>query len=289
MSAIGRSVGEGGINRRRDVFVIQHLLNRHRAERSPLLRTDSIAGARTIAAIREFQERIVHLRRVDGRVDPGGPTLRKLRLAPYQVRRPTPHPATAARLAPPTASLAPERRSPPHGRVADDRDIIAWGARVSPRFKRKVQDIADRLDISPDFLMSCMAFESGETFSPSIRNAAGSGAVGLIQFMPSTARALRTSSDELAAMSPERQLDFVELYFRPYRGRIRTIEDIYMTILFPRAIGRPADYTLFSGQTTAYRQNKGLDSDRDGAVSKYEAAAAVRAKYQKGMRPGYIG
>lgn len=41
--------------------------------------------------------------------------------------------------------------------------------------------------------MAAMAFESGETFSPSIKNAAGSGAVGLIQFMPSTAKALGTS------------------------------------------------------------------------------------------------
>jgi hypothetical protein len=167
--------------------------------------------------------------------------------------------------------------------------VIAWGAKVSPGFKRKVLAITARLEIAPDFLMSCMAFESGETFSPSIRNAAGSGAVGLIQFMPSTARGLNTSSAALAAMSAESQLDYVERYFRPYKGRIRTIEDIYMTILFPRAIGKVADYVLFSGETKAYAQNKGLDADGNRSVSKYEAAAAVRAKYHKGLRPGYIG
>lgn len=150
-------------------------------------------------------------------------------------------------------------------------------------------EITARLDISPDFLMSCMAFESGESFSPSIRNAAGSGAVGLIQFMPSTAKALHTTTDALASMSAESQLAYVERYFRPYKGRIRTIEDIYMTILYPKAIGRGADYALFSGSTTAYRQNKGLDADGDGTVNKYEAAAAVRAKYRKGLKPGYIG
>jgi hypothetical protein len=167
--------------------------------------------------------------------------------------------------------------------------VVAWGAKVSPAFKRKVMEITARLDISADFLMSCMAFESGETFSPSIRNAAGSGAVGLIQFMPKTAKALHTSTAALAAMSAESQLAFVERYFRPYKGRIRTIEDIYMTILFPRAIGRDQGYTLFSGDTKAYRQNKGLDADGDLRVNKYEAAAAVRAKYKKGLRPGYIG
>jgi hypothetical protein len=133
-----------------------------------------------------------------------------------------------------------------------------------------------------------MAFESGETFSPSIRNAAGSGAVGLIQFMPSTAKALHTSTTNLAAMSAEHQLDYVERYFRPYRGRIRTIEDIYMTILYPKAIAKPKDYPLFQAGTVAYRQNRGLDADGDGAVRKYEAAAAVRGKYAKGLRPGFI-
>ncbi len=90
-------------------------------------------------------------------------------------------------------------------------------------------------------------------------------------------------------MNAEQQLVYVERYFRPYKGRIRTIEDIYMTILYPKAIGQTTDYVLFSGSTKAYRQNKGLDADGDKAVNKYEAAAAVRAKYHKGLRAGYIG
>lgn len=35
--------------------------------------------------------------------------------------------------------------------------------------------------------MACMAFETGETFSPNEPNKADSGAVGLIQFMPKVA------------------------------------------------------------------------------------------------------
>ena len=46
---------------------------------------------------------------------------------------------------------------------------------------------------NPDFLLACMAFESGMSFCSSIRNAA-SGATGLIQFMPSTARGLGTTT-----------------------------------------------------------------------------------------------
>ncbi len=160
---------------------------------------------------------------------------------------------------------------------------------MSAAFKAKAIAISERLQVSPDFLMSCMAFESGETFSPLIRNAAGSGAVGLIQFMPSTARTLKTSSDELRGMSPEHQLDYVEAYFKPYAGHLHSIEDIYMTILYPRAIGKGPDYVLFKSGTTAYSQNKGLDRDQDGSVTVSEAAAAVRVEYHKGLGVGYLG
>ena len=46
------------------------------------------------------------------------------------------------------------------------------------------------------------AISTGDIFRANIKNAAGSGAVGLIQFMPSTARSLGTTSERLAAMTP---------------------------------------------------------------------------------------
>jgi hypothetical protein len=134
-----------------------------------------------------------------------------------------------------------------------------------------------------------MAFESGETFSPSVRNAAGSGATGLIQFMPSIATMLGTTTAALARMTAERQLDYVARYFEPYKGRLRTIEDVYMAILWPAAIGKPLDHVLFAAPRRTYQQNRGLDRDRDGAVTKREAAAAVTAKLAKGLRAGYAG
>ena len=61
---------------------------------------------------------------------------------------------------------------------------------TSQAFRDKVVQIAARLETNPIFLMAVMSFESGATFSPSVPNKAGSGAVGLIQFMPATARDL---------------------------------------------------------------------------------------------------
>jgi hypothetical protein len=57
--------------------------------------------------------------------------------------------------------------------------------------------------------MAAMAFETGETFSPSIKNKA-SGATGLIQFMRSTAKGSGTTTAALAEMTAVDQLDFVE-------------------------------------------------------------------------------
>lgn len=172
---------------------------------------------------------------------------------------------------------------------------IAWGAspNVSPEFKAKVIRIAKELEVEPDHLMACMAFESGETFSPSVKNAAGSGAVGLIQFMPSTAEGLGTSTTALAAMTAVEQLDWVRNYFIDYKGKLTTLDDMYMVILWPAAVGKPDGHVLFDKADAAhpkrYQQNKGLDADGDGKVTKSEAAAAVRAKLTKGLGPKYAG
>jgi soluble lytic murein transglycosylase-like protein len=145
---------------------------------------------------------------------------------------------------------------------------IAWGAKVSAEFLARVRQIAGQLGIDPSWLMACMAFESGETFSPSVRNAAGSGAVGLIQFMPSTAAALGTSTDALAAMSDVDQLLYVGKYFFGWAKRLHNLGDVYGVILWPGMVGKPDDYVLFDRADAAhpkrYAQNAGLDFNRDG-------------------------
>ena len=166
---------------------------------------------------------------------------------------------------------------------------LAWGSKVSADFRARVFAMCERVALNPDFIMACMAWESAETFSPSIRNAAGSGATGLIQFMPATARALGTSTSQLAKMTAVEQLDFVESYFRPYRGRLTTLSDHYMAILWPAAIGRAESAALWDSKSrpTTYRQNAGLDGNRDGVITKGEAASKVQAKLEKGLGMAY--
>ena len=46
-------------------------------------------------------------------------------------------------------------------------------------------------------------------------------------------------------------------------------------MLWPAAVGKPDDHVLFSAGTKTYDQNKGLDIDKDGKVTKSEAATKV--------------
>jgi peptidoglycan hydrolase-like protein with peptidoglycan-binding domain len=146
---------------------------------------------------------------------------------------------------------------------------------TSEAFRNKVIAIASELQTDPNFLMAVMSFESGATFRPDIKNAAGSGAVGLIQFMPKTAQNLGTSTAALAAMSAVAQLDFVRKYLLPFKGRMKTVEDAYMAVLMPSAIGKGSGHVLFKRGTTAYKQNSGLDLNGDGLITVAEAAKKV--------------
>lgn len=177
-------------------------------------------------------------------------------------------------------------------------DQIAWGAKVSPEFKNKVIEICKRLGINPDYLMTCMAFETKETFRPDKKNEAGSSGTGLIQFMKDTAIALDTTVEKLAAMSTMQQLDYVEKYFkeqlRVYK-QLGTLEDVYFAILNPRGIRKKDDYVIFQDGTgntrkqEEYDKNKGLDKNKDSKVSVGEIAVTIRSMYKRGISQGYMG
>jgi hypothetical protein len=169
-------------------------------------------------------------------------------------------------------------------------DQLAWGAKVSAEFRDRVFAIARDLRVDPNYLMAAMAWESAETFRPDIKNMAGSGATGLIQFMPSTAKGLGTTTAKLARMTAVEQLGYVHAYFVPARGLLHTLSDVYMAILWPKAIGKAESYVLWDAKSrpTTYRQNRGLDVNKDGYITKAEAAGKVHQKLVKGMSGGRL-
>lgn len=160
---------------------------------------------------------------------------------------------------------------------------VIYAELVSDAFAEKVQRIADRLDLDADYLMAIMHFETNASFSPDQLHPQSS-ATGLIQFLRGTARNLDTTAEELAAMTAVEQLEYVEKYFQPYKGRMETLEDAYMAVFWPRAIGRKPGYVLFDKHSAAYAANKYLDREGKGFITKQDAAQNVRRRYERGKR-----
>jgi hypothetical protein len=161
--------------------------------------------------------------------------------------------------------------------------VTIFRNKVSEKFISKVEDICNELDIEPNYLMACMAFETGETFSPCEKSPVSS-ATGLIQFMSSTAKRLGTTTEKLCNMTAEEQLEYVKKYFLPYKGKIKTISDIYMVIFCPKAVGKEMDYILYPPTEEQYKANSGLDKNNDKEISKQEAYNAVKGKLEKGFK-----
>ena len=166
----------------------------------------------------------------------------------------------------------------------------AWSAKVSDEFIAETKRIAKDLGMTfqgTDELLACMAFETGGTFSPTIQNGAGAPYYGIIQFGAAAAKDAGTTIPELLKMTNVEQLQYVYNFFKPYKGKLKDLSDVYMRILYPVAVGKPLDYVLFSenGKGKAYAQNRGLDVNRDGKITKGEATAKVYQKFVEGLHP----
>jgi hypothetical protein len=147
-------------------------------------------------------------------------------------------------------------------------DVAGLRQNTTSGFRSALAEMALGLGLEPSFIAACMAIETGRTYSPSIRNPF-TGATGLIQFMPATARALDTTVDELARMSATKQLEYVRRFFRPHVGRIRpgVPGDYYLAVFYPAYVGRDVSTVIFSAGETGYAQNVGLDRNGDGVIT----------------------
>lgn len=163
-----------------------------------------------------------------------------------------------------------------------------YTSQVNGTFRTRVEQVATALGTDPDFLVAVMALETAKptpphigtpTFDPSIQNP-DSGAVGLIQFMSSTAENLGTTTEKLKAMTAVEQMDFVEKYLSDYKGKVQKLTDLYLAVFYPKAIGKPDDFTF---PDAVYRQNKGFDVNGDGKLQKSEVAQVIQKYYDRGV------
>jgi hypothetical protein len=170
-------------------------------------------------------------------------------------------------------------------------------------FIAKIHEVANRLQIKPEWLMVVIWIES--TFNRGIVNKF-SGTVGLIQWTISNVCKfwnLRTPeliynkngslvfTKEVSKVhqivkdtSGVEQLEKVYDYLKPYVGRMKTVNDVYFAIFYPAAIGKGADFQLGSERSIkwmrlVYAGNKALDQfgDKDGLLEVSDVRAWVTA------------
>jgi hypothetical protein len=149
--------------------------------------------------------------------------------------------------------------------------------RFTPGFVRKVKEVAAALNVRYEYLLIIMAFESDSTFNPKRKNKA-SGALGLIGFMNDSAKQVNSSMAKLESMSQVEQMEYVKRWFKVWGVEGKDFIYMYTCILFPYAKDKPNDFVLFGKgainelfTAKGYTQNKGLDLNKDGSVTKLEA------------------
>ncbi len=150
---------------------------------------------------------------------------------------------------------------------------------------RDLERAAKRLGVDVDWLATIISFESAGTFSPSKLNQAGSGAFGLIQFLPITASNLlrlpkADAVEKGRAMSFTEQLNAMVIpYFQSFGRSYRSLEDLYYAVFWPAAMGKAPQTVIIQGGTKAYTQNRGLDKDGKGFITAGDVSRAITRVY----------
>lgn len=152
-------------------------------------------------------------------------------------------------------------------------------ANLRPAFERKLQSISNFLGIYPDWLMWLMNHESGVN-AQAVYKAPGDStdaftraknrATGLIGFMPSTAKSLGTTTQDLWLMNEVEQLDYVKKYFQSFAGKIKSVYDLGKIAFFPLMLGKPRSWEVAGGGMTAQtvrNWNPGFDLNKDGVIT----------------------
>ena len=153
------------------------------------------------------------------------------------------------------------------------------------QFLQAVKRSSGKIGVPVTELLSVMMAESNLNHLAKSGNApldSGQIAVGLIQWRTTTARALGTTQRNLYSLSSIGQLKYVERYFfqagiRENIKKYNSLSDTHMAVFQPHVGGElgagikaPGDMVVISGRGQAYRQNRGLDKNGDGQITKTE-------------------
>ncbi len=161
------------------------------------------------------------------------------------------------------------------GSVTSQQGNCKPAQKLDKAFLDKVKQIAKRINCDYKDLLAVMHSESGLNSKAVNKNG---GATGLIQFLPSTARQLGTTTEALRNMTPIQQLDYVEKFFNMNKkafgvgNRKLSAGDLYTLVFMPAKINNEV---ITSQGSASYSANKGLDANKDGMITKSELANRV--------------
>lgn len=136
--------------------------------------------------------------------------------------------------------------------------ILHYYPKFGQLLSEEIVRVANVIGANPYHLANLINFESGG--STSVYNKLGSGAVGLIQFMPKTAKGLGTTTDELANMDVIEQMQYVERYLKQFGTNLNTEQKLYMAVFFPRWMNKDIDEPF---PQWAFDKNPGIKTPRD--------------------------
>jgi Transglycosylase SLT domain len=144
---------------------------------------------------------------------------------------------------------------------------------------------AEELKVSPDGLASIISQESG--FRPAIQNP-NTNATGLIQFIPSTAKALGTTVEALKGMTFQQQLPFVIKFYKGSRCLGFSVGRLYLCTFCPAVMDQPDEVIIArkdldekgpcGNQAKVYAQNIGLDLEKDGLITVGDVRLSVERR-----------
>ncbi|WP_053056804.1 hypothetical protein, partial [Tenacibaculum mesophilum] len=201
------------------------------------------------------------------------------------------------------------------GEGSEDCPELVWGNKVSCEFRKRVVQISKRLECDPNHLMTAMALETGGTFNSSRENSLGY--VGLIQFGSSAIddinkkfflHTAKLTKAWLKSLNQLDQLCYVEYYLEKHKGKLKTLADFYLAILWPIAVGKGdnKNFIVFDDESNGtkkkayhanptfhreedeYKKNsKGVVYERHGKTGGktyvWEIAEAIQEWYDKGV------
>ena len=164
---------------------------------------------------------------------------------------------------------------------------LVWGEKISCMEIKKVIEVSNNLKVDPNWLMTVIALETGESFNPAIGN--GLGYVGLIQFGKSAADSLNITQQELVKMSFIEQMNYVQKYLEKNKTKYKTLTDLYLSVLYPSACGHGLEKEYIVLEGNAYKNNPLFwrekdeyewvkEKDKNGKVKKYKKLKNAEGK-----------